>query len=187
MKIIIRKISSSLILINNFILIFKYYLYNYWLTFFPVHSIRLFYLRNFMNIPIGKNSFIHMGCIFYENVVIGNNTVVGRSCRLLGNITVKNNVSITAESYLISSSHYKDSPVFESFTKPILIEDYAWIGARSMVMPGVIIGKGAILGANSIAVNNIPSYAIYGGNPAKMIGKRLNNQEYILMYNPLFQ
>lgn len=166
---------------------FWFYLFNYGLTFFPNHSLRKFYLKNVMGIKIGNDTFIHMGCIFYPNVKIGNNSVIGRQCHLLGNITIKDNVSITAQTYIFSSSHYKDSPIFEAYTKPIVIEDYVWIGARAMVLPGVRIGKGAILGAASTATKNIEEYAVCVGSPAKQIGKRTEILSYELKYVPYFQ
>ena len=137
------------------------YFYNHIITYVPVHAIRKLYLRLFMGVKIGKGSFIHIGCVFYKNVKIGNNTVIGRQCHLLGNITIGNNVSITAQTYIASSSHYTQSPIFEAYTKPVNIEDYVWIGARALVMPGVNIGKGSILGASSVATKNIPEYSIF--------------------------
>lgn len=164
-----------------------YYLFNYWVTYFPIHFVRIFYLRKLMGIRIGKRSFIHMGCMFYESVSIGHNSVIGRSCHLLGNITIKDNVSVTAQSYIFSSSHYKDSPVFKAYTKPVVIENYAWIGARAMILPGVTVGVGAVLAANSTATRNIPDYAVYAGSPAKEIGIRSRDLIYTLNYSPYLQ
>lgn len=166
---------------------FVYYLFNCWITFFPIYLVRKFYLKNIMRIKIGEQSFIHMGCIFYSNVVIGNNSVIGRQCHLLGDITIKDNVSITAQTYIITATHYKNSPAFEGYSIPVVIEDYAWIGARAMILPGVRIGKGAILGAASTATKNIPDYAIFVGTPAEQIGNRSKILEYKLVYFPYFQ
>jgi maltose O-acetyltransferase len=125
--------------------------------------------------------------MFYENIKIGDNSVIGRNCHLLGNITIKNNVSITADTYIFSSSHYKDSPIFEAYTRPVIIEDYAWIGARAMILPGLIIGKGAILGAASTATKNIPDYEVHTGAPAKKVAVRSEKLSYNLNYFPYFQ
>jgi acetyltransferase-like isoleucine patch superfamily enzyme len=164
-----------------------YYAFNYWLTYLPVHCLRVFYLRRLMRIRVGRGSFIHMGCVFYERVSIGRNSVIGRSCHLLGNITIKDNVSITAQSYIFSSSHYKDSPTFEAYTRPVIIEDYAWLGARAMVLPGVTIGRGSVLGANSTATKDIPEFSVYVGSPAKQIGVRSRHLTYTLAYSPFLQ
>lgn len=164
-----------------------FYIFNYWLTFLPVYWVRRFYLRHVMGIIVGKQSFIHMGCMFYSNVKIGNNTVIGRQCSLLGDITIKNNVSITAQTYIFASSHFKDSPIFEAYCKPVIIEDYAWIGARATILPGVTIGKGAILGAASTATKDIADYTVCVGTPAKPVGDRTTKLEYNLVYFPYFQ
>lgn len=166
---------------------FRFYLYNYWITNCPVYLLRLLYLRHILKIEIGTKSFVHMGCLFYENVKIGSNSVIGRECHLLGNITIKDNVSITAQTYIISSSHYKDSPDFEAYTKPVVIDDFAWIGARGMIMPGVHVGKGAVLGSASVATKDIPEYCVFVGSPAKEVGKRSKDLKYKLDYSPYFQ
>ncbi len=52
---------------------------------------------------------------------------------------------------------------------PIRIEDDVWIGARVIVLPGVSIGKGAIIGAGAVVTKDVPAYAICVGNPARVI------------------
>jgi len=173
--------------ILDFINSLKSYCFNNLLTYFPIYFVRRAYLKYILKIKIGKKSFIHIGCRFGGPIIIGDNTVVGRNCVFLGNVIIKNNVSITAETYVFTSSHLANSPTFECFYKSVVIEDYAWIGARAMILPGVQIGRGAILGANSTATKNIPEYSIYAGIPAKKIGVRQKNLEYILNYSPFFQ
>ncbi len=55
-------------------------------------------------------------------------------------------------------------------TKPIVIEDYAFIGAGSYILKGVTIGKYSIIGAGSVVTKNVPQGEIWAGNPAKKIG-----------------
>lgn len=191
-KIILRKMGLLLFMgrcynIKHFFPSLKSYFFNGFLTHFPNRRIRGFYLKNAMGMKIGKSCFIHMGARFEGNISIGNYSVIGRNCALLGDITIKNNVSITAETYVFTSSHIINSPTFATFNKPVIIEDYAWIGARAMILPGVRIGKGAILGAASTATKDIPEYSIFAGAPAKEIGKRSELLEYTLVYSPYFQ
>ena len=56
--------------------------------------------------------------------------------------------------------------------KPIIFEDYAWMGVNSAVIPGVTIGKGAIIGAGSVVNSDIPAFSVAVGSPAKVIKKR---------------
>lgn len=165
----------------------KYYLFNDWLTHFPYYPLRRFYLKKVLRIQIGKSTFIHMGSRFTGSVIIGNNSVVGRNCVLLGDICIKDNVSITAETYIFTNTHIKDSPSFEAYSKEVVINDFVWIGARAMILPGVHIGKGAILGAASTATKDIPEYSVFAGAPAKNVGKRTELLEYKLVYFPPFE
>jgi acetyltransferase-like isoleucine patch superfamily enzyme len=54
-------------------------------------------------------------------------------------------------------------------TKPITIEDDAWIGANVMILKGVHIGKGAVIGAGSVVTKDIPAFTVWAGNPARFI------------------
>ena len=53
--------------------------------------------------------------------------------------------------------------------KKIVIKDYAWIGSKSVILPGVTIGENAVVGAGSIVTKDVPDNAIVAGNPAKII------------------
>jgi maltose O-acetyltransferase len=140
-----------------------------------------------LKIKIGKKSFIHMGARFEGKIIIGSNSVIGRNCVLIGSIIIKNNVSITAESYIFTSSHIVNDQYFNCFYTTVIIKDYAWIGARAIIQPGVIIGEGSILGSGSIATKNIPDFEIFAGVPAKYIGTRSKVLTYTLNYSPFFQ
>jgi len=64
----------------------------------------------------------------------------------------------------------------EAWSKgPIIVEDDVWIGARSLILSGVTIGKGAIVAAGSVITKNVPPYSIVGGNPAKIIRYRFED------------
>jgi maltose O-acetyltransferase len=106
---------------------------------------------------------------------------------LIGSIIIKNNVSITAETYIFSSSHIVNDPYFNCYYKTVIINNYAWIGVRAIIQPGVIIGEGSILGSGSIATKNIPDFEIFAGVPAKRIGYRSKELLYTLNYSPFFQ
>ena len=52
---------------------------------------------------------------------------------------------------------------------PVVIEDNVWIGEKASIMPGVHIGKGAIIAANSVVTHDVPAYAVVAGVPAKIV------------------
>lgn len=73
-------------------------------------------------------------------------------------------------------------PNFDAFGK-IVIEDRAYIGAASQIMPGVTIGKGALVAAGSIVTKSVPSAVVVGGNPAKIICTIEEYKQRALAYN----
>lgn len=59
-------------------------------------------------------------------------------------------------------------PDFDCFGK-VIIEDWAYIGSESLIMPGVTIGEGALVGAGSVVTKSVPPYTVVGGNPAHVL------------------
>ena len=77
----------------------------------------------------------------------------------------------------------KDHPKFDVFGKGV-IEDWAYIGASSQIMPGVTIGTGALVAAGSVVTKSVPPHTVVGGNPARIICTTAdyyeNNKQYDL-------
>jgi virginiamycin A acetyltransferase len=67
------------------------------------------------------------------------------------------------------------------FKGDTIIENDVWIGYDSLIMPGVRIGNGAIVAARAVVVNDVEPYSIVGGNPAKLIRKRLSDELIALL------
>ena len=67
----------------------------------------------------------------------------------------------------------EDEKFNRHLNKPIIIEEDCWIGINVVIMPGVHIGKGCVIGANSVVTNDIPPYSVVGGNPSRSLKKRL--------------
>lgn len=68
---------------------------------------------------------------------------------------------------------------------PILIDDYAWIGAHSIVLKGTVIGKGAVVGAGSVVTKDVQELCIYAGNPIKFIKKiEFNSENKKYLFDP---
>ena len=112
---------------------------------------------------IGNNCSIQPGVIFdYSH------------CWL---INIGNNVTIAPQVYILE--HDASTKKLLDYTKigRIRIEDDVFIGARSLIMPGVKIGNGSIIGANSTVTKSIPSSVIAVGNPAKIICSVQENKE----------
>ncbi len=166
-----------------------FYFYNAILTHLPGYGLRKAFLSSLLGIPIGKRSSVHMGCFFTgRKISIGDHTAINRRCYLDGRagITIGNRVSISPETYIMSLTHDAQDPHFPAKGKPVRIEDYVWIGARAMIMPGVTLGTGCIVGAGSVVTKDVAPYDIVGGVPAVKIGERVKNLDYTVEYFPFF-
>ena len=130
---------------------------------------------------IGENSIIYnqLTVVRPKNVTIGKNVTVMNGVLMMsaGGITIEDNVMIAANVQLISNNH-DPYDRYVITCKPILIKEGAWIGAGATILPGVTIGKYAIIGANSIKSKNIPDYGVAVGSPAKVI-KYLEKEKFI--------
>ncbi|OGK18047.1 hypothetical protein A3G67_04825 [Candidatus Roizmanbacteria bacterium RIFCSPLOWO2_12_FULL_40_12] len=141
----------------------------------PSHNIRKLIYR-LGGVKIGKGSTIHMGAVFYDpkGIEIGEDTIVGEKSVLDGrtNLRIGNHVDIASEVMIYTSQHNVHDPKFTAESKPVTIGDYVFIGPRAIIIPGVRIGKGAVVAAGAVVTNDVPEYAIVGGVPAKQIGER---------------
>lgn len=86
-----------------------------------------------------------------------------------------NNVIISNDCEIITTSHYIDSPEWEHKYYGLEIEDYVWIASNVLILPSCRrIGKGAVIGAGSVVVKDVPPMAVMGGNPAQCLKTRKN-------------
>jgi maltose O-acetyltransferase len=89
-----------------------------------------------------------------------------------GNITIGDRVSIAPRVTLVTSSHPNHSRIrgFAPVARgPIVIEEDAWLGAGCVVLPGVRIGRGAVVGANSVVLADVPPLHVVAGHPARTV------------------
>lgn len=85
-----------------------------------------------------------------------------------GGITIGDHARIAANVQLISNNH--DPYDLDVLTcKPVEIGDHAWIGAGATILPGVRVGRHAVVGAASVVTRDVPDYAVAVGNPARVI------------------
>ena len=113
-----------------------------------------FYVDYGKHIKIGKGCFIQQCCTFF-----------GR-----GGITLGEHVLVGPKVNIITINHDSD-PENRSATygRPVVIEDKVWIGINATILPGVRVGYGAIIGANSVVTKDVPPMTVVAGNPARII------------------
>jgi acetyltransferase-like isoleucine patch superfamily enzyme len=152
-----------------------------------------FDVRNKSNINFGIGLTTGIGCrieafpLIKENIVLtfGNNVQINDYVHITAveSVIIGNNVLMASKIYISDCSHGSyignendslpstcpvDRPLF---TKPVVIEDNVWLGEFVSVLPGVIIGKGTIVGSNSVVTKSLPANVIAVGTPAKPIKK----------------
>ena len=121
---------------------------------------------------IGENSVVNgqLTVVLPKNVRIGKGVTVMNGALMMaaGGITIEDKVLIAANVKLISNNHdpYERDVLI---CKPILIKEGAWVGAASTILPGITVGKYAIIGSDSVVTKDVPDYAVVVGNPAKVI------------------
>ncbi|WP_454803358.1 hypothetical protein [Mucilaginibacter phyllosphaerae] len=76
--------------------------------------------------------------------------------------------------------HDYNSPYFAQAGAAVTIKDYAWICSRAIILPGVTVGKGAVVAAGAVVTKNVADYSVVGGAPAKKIADRHTGLVYDL-------
>ena len=130
----------------------------------------------------GQGSMVAYGTYFRypKKTFIGNNVSINRNCSFYNShhikdtkIVIKDNVTIGPEVTFFVAGHDHSKIQLPDTASSITIENFVWIGGRSTICPGVTIREGAVIGAGAVVTKEIDSYVIVGGNPAKVIKKRV--------------
>lgn len=162
-----------------------------WVGHIPFHSIRkVFY--SLAGIRLGKGATLHMGANFFQprNISIGEGTIIGYHAFLDGRapLRIGKQVDIASEVMIYNSEHDLSSEDFHAREESVEIGDYVFIGPRVIILPGVKIGKGAVIAAGAVVTQNVPSFKIIAGIPARIIGERqIRDPHYKLGRARLFQ
>lgn len=104
-----------------------------------------------------------------ENVWIGEYSWIDN----LAMVRIGDNVCLSQGAMLLTGNHNYAKKGFDLIVEPIVVENGAWVGAKSLVCPGVKMGSHSVLSVNSVATSNLEAYGIYQGNPAVKIRDRI--------------
>jgi maltose O-acetyltransferase len=116
-----------------------------------------------------------------EQLSIGDGSGLGVNAHCVGPITIGRDVMMGWDVIIFTQNHAtKDltRPMRGQGglpREPVVIEDDVWIGARVIILPGVTVHRGAILAAGAVVTKDVPSYAVAGGNPARVIKYRTDD------------
>lgn len=133
----------------------------------------------------GRTVWIEYGCRLRrpDAIRIGDDTILGQGCRLMaypdGPIEIGDHVMLAPEVLITTVGHRFDPethtpPIFHTTGDygPVRIGDWAWLGARATILPGVEVGEGAIVAAGAVVTRDVSPWTVVGGVPARHLKDR---------------
>ena len=144
----------------------------------PSGAIKNILLKRF-GARIGKGVVIKPGVnIKYPwKLTIGDYSWIGEKVWIdnLAPVSIGSSVCISQGAMLLTGNHNYKLPSFDLMIGAITLEDGAWVGAQSIVCPGVTLATHAVLSVGSVATSNLDAFGIYSGNPAIFQRERVIN------------
>jgi maltose O-acetyltransferase len=164
----------------------------------PWAALRHQWYRQVNGLEIGEGSVVMMRAYMdvsvrrpnrKPSIVIGKHTVINRQCCLdgRGGLRIGDNVSISAGVWILTDGHDMNDPYFAEALGPVEIDDYVWVGARALVLPGVRIGKGAVVAAGAVVTSDVLPFQVVGGVPARHLGTRSRDLRYEINFRPALE
>jgi hypothetical protein len=153
----------------------EWFFLNVFISSFPSQTIRILSLR-MMGAKIPMSTSVYGG-IEYRNpkgLVIGKGTALGHRAILdarMG-LDIGSSVCFGTEVMIWTLHHDYNDLHFKGVGGKVTIGDYVWLGSRCIILPGVNIGKGAVIAAGAVVTKDVPEFTVVGGVPAKAIGQR---------------
>ncbi len=131
----------------------------------------------------GTGSIIRspFSCEFGKTISIGSNSFINMNATMLdgAHITIGDHVLVGPNAQFYTAGHsmdYRSRRNWETFCKPIVVEDDVWIGGNVVLNQGVTIGARSIIAANSVVTKDVLPDCLYGGTPAKLIRRLTENE-----------
>lgn len=125
---------------------------------------------------MGQNSTIEppFHCVYGQNIILGDHVYLNISCTILDCNTVRigNHVMIGPSVQIYTAAHDLEAEARNQgweVARAITVEDNVWIGGGAILLPGVRIGRNAVVGAGSVVTRDVPANAVAAGNPARVI------------------
>ncbi len=118
------------------------------------------YFRYPSKMSIGDHSYINHGCCFYGSSLEG------------VEISIGNDVALGPHVKIFTATHDYSTYDLKDVAESVRVEDNAWVGGGSIILPGVTIGRGAVIGAGSVVTKDVPPFSVAVGNPARVVRTR---------------
>lgn len=147
------------------------------ISFLPSRTIRYIAYSKLCGMEISKSSTIHMVTEVRapNKIVIKENSIIGNYCILDGRegLIIGKNVNISSGVYIWTQHHDLNSSNFDIIGEQVVIGDFSWVCSKSVILPGVKIGKGAVVASGAVVTKDVEDWSIVAGVPAKKIGDRV--------------
>lgn len=159
--------------------------YNLFLiSYIPSHHIRIALYQYVFKMDIGKRVVIYYGAELRDpwNIHIGDGSIIGDKALLDGRcgLYIGKNVNFGTGISVYTMQHDVDDRYFgiEYKSKPVHINEHAWISSGVTVLPGVTVGEGGVAAAGAVVTKDIPPFEVWGGVPAKKLRNRNTELQY---------
>jgi maltose O-acetyltransferase len=124
----------------------------------------------------GQDSIIEppFYCVYGKNIYIGDYVYLNTLCTILdcNQVLIGNHVMIGPHVQIYTPAHELLAEARNQgleVAKPIVIEDNVWIGGGAILLPGVSVGRNAVVGAGAVVTHSVPANTVVAGNPARVI------------------
>jgi len=127
------------------------------------------------NVQVRDHAIIGFGTSIGANSYIDKSVSIGNHCKIQNSVNIYNGVTIRNQVYIGQGTQFTNDKFPRAFKdnwsiEKTLVKKGASIGANCTILPDLIIGKYAMVGAGSVVTKDVPDYAIVVGNPARIIG-----------------
>lgn len=159
------------------------YLTNHMTNQIPSYGFRHLWYRRLLGVELAGGAGVQLGVQlwFYgpghvrrSHVRIGAGSRINREsvldCR--GGLEIGEHVSISPQVAIITADHDRDAPGFPLRHGRVVLEDHVWVGMRAMILPGVRIGRGAVVAAGAVVTKDVEAGEVVAGVPARTISRR---------------
>ncbi len=119
------------------------------------------YVRYPWKVSIGDRAMLNRGCSLFTSFAISDAEII-----------IGNDVAIGPNVSILSAGHDHATLTLDDTGATVRVCNHAWIGANSILLPGVEIGEGAVVGAGSVVTKSVPAWTVVAGNPAMFIKQR---------------